>query len=451
MPRRMAAIAAISFGTALAVIDGSIVFVALPTIAHDLQADNSSVVLVVTVYQLILVMTLLPLSSLGDIVGLKRLYLGGQILFAISTLLCFFAHSLPYLLIARAFQALGAGATLSVSTTLLRSIFPANQLGRGLAIHTLVIAVSSVIAPTLGGGILAIASWPWVFASAVPFALASLLLGRTLPDVPQREGDFDLLAAGMCVATFGLVMSGLESGVHGDSPVVSLFLVAVGILIGTIFVRRELKIDHPIMPVDLLGRPLLAMSAIGSFTAFLAQMTLLISLPFRLQHGYGFSPTEIGVMMAAYSFATMIVGPLAGILSDRYPAGLLGGFGMGVAVVALLSLAWLPDHLQYFDVAWRMAMCGAGFGLFLVPNARLFISTAPRHRAAAAGGLIPTIRLSGQTLGATVAAVLLAWGLGDGATPALVAAGLAGVAGLASLARLRPALRERDEAEISPI
>ncbi|WP_294329593.1 MFS transporter [uncultured Sphingomonas sp.] len=441
LPRRITAIAAVSFGTALVVIDGAIATVALPTIARDLHVDSSAAVAVVTVYQLVLVMLLLPFSGLGNRIGLKRLYQVGQIVFTVATILCFFAKSLPFLLIVRAAQAAGAAAALSVSSALVRQIYPAKQLGRGLGVNSVVVSVSSAIAPTLGGLVLAVGPWPWVFASAVPFAIASLLLGRSLPDLPRSKAPFDVLGAVLCAAMFGLVIGGLESAVHGDSPVVSAAVVLAGVAIGVIFVRREQGEAEPILPVDLLARPVLALSTIGAFTAFVATMTLLLALPFRLQHGYGFAPSEVGAVIAPWPLTTMFVAPLAGSLSDRYPAGALGGIGMVVAIAGLIALAFLPHDPSYLDIAWRMALTGAGFGMFLSPNARLIIGSAPVERAAAAGGLISTTRMVGQTTGATLVAALLAMGVGGGSTPALVAAGLALIAGICSLARLRPSVR----------
>lgn len=447
MPRRLIAIAAVSFGTALVVIDGAIATVALPTIASDLRVDSSAAVAVVTVYQLVLVMLLLPFSGLGNRVGLKRLYQGGQIVFTVATVLCFFAKSLPFLLIVRAAQAAGAAAALSVSSALVRQIYPPKQLGRGLGVNSVVVSVSSAIAPTLGGLVLAVGPWPWVFASAVPFAIASLLLGRALPDAPRSTAPFDVLGAVLCAAMFGLVIGGLESAVHGDSPVVSAAVVLAGVAIGIVFVRREQGEAEPILPVDLLARPVLALSTLGAFTAFVATMSLLLSLPFRLQHGYGFAPSEVGAVIAPWPLTTMFVAPLAGSLSDRYPAGALGGIGMAVAIAGLVSLAFLPQDPHYFDIAWRMSLTGAGFGMFLSPNARLIIGSAPVERAAAAGGLISTTRMVGQTTGATLVAALLATGVGAGMAPALVAAGLALIAGICSLARLRPSVRNPARAE----
>ncbi len=440
-PRRFLAIAAISAGTALTIIDGGIATVALPTIARDLHVDSSAVVTVVTVYQLILAMALLPFSGLGDRIGLKRMYQYGQLLFTVATLLCFFAKSLPFLLVVRAAQALGAAAALSVSSALIRSIYPAKQLGRGLGINSVVVTSSAALAPTIGGLVLAIAPWPWVFASAVPFAIASLAFGRALPDPVPRDEPFDVLGAVMCAAMIGLVIGGAESAVHGSSPVVSAAIVVTGIVIGWLFVRRERGETKPILPLDLLARPVLTLSVIGAYTAFIAQMTLLISTPFRLTHAYGFTAAEVGAVIAPWPLTNMVVAPLSGWLSDRYPAGVLGGIGMTVSITALLLLAFLPVDAGYFDIAWRMALCGSGFGMFLAPNARLIIGSAPRDRAAAAGGLVSTVRLVGQTTGATLVAALLAFGVGAGMTPPIVAAGFALIAGLCSVARLRPSVR----------
>jgi MFS transporter, DHA2 family, multidrug resistance protein len=448
-PRYFLGIAAISLGTVLSILDGQIAVVGLPTIARDLHVPGSSAVLVVTVYQLILVMTVLPFSALGSRVGLKKLYQGGQLVFAIATAACFFAHSLPVLLAVRALQSLGAAAALSVTSAMVRTIYRPSHLGRGLALNTLFATTAGAAAPALGGAILGVASWPWLFAAGVPFALLSLALGRFgLPDIPSRGGGYDTRGAIYCVFTFGLTISGMEALVHGAAPPVAAATLVAGLVLGVFFVRHELGQAAPIMPIDLLRQPVIALSGAGGLCAFVGSMLLLLSLPFRLQHGYGIGPARIGAMIAAWPMTMMVVAPVAGALSDKVPAGILGSIGMGIAIVALLLLAFLPAHPTYIDMAWRMALCGAGFGLFVSPNARLLIGSAPRHRTASAGGLTSTIRLIGQTLGATLLAALLALGLGEGPMPALIACGLAVIAGGLSLARLNPALRQPGKAEL---
>jgi DHA2 family multidrug resistance protein-like MFS transporter len=214
-------------------------------------------------------------------------------------------------------------------------------------------------------------------------------------------------------------------------------------VIGFLFVRRELESKSPILPVDLLGTRVIGLSVIGGLTAFIASAGLILSLPFWLQREFGYTPGQVGAVIAPLPLAMMVIGPLAGMLSDRVPAGLLGGIGMTVATTALLLIAYLPADASYFDIAWRMALSGTGFGLFLAPNARLIVGSAPLARAASAGGLVSTTRLTGQTLGATLVATLLAMNMG-GRTPALICAGLALIAGLCSIARLTPTPPKRE-------
>jgi DHA2 family multidrug resistance protein-like MFS transporter len=453
-PRRYFAVLALSCGTAMSVIDSSMPAVALPTLARDLNVPASSAVLLVTVYQLVLVMTVLPFSALGDRIGLRRLYQCGQLTFAATSLLFFFAKSLPFLLVVRGIQAVGAAAMLSVSSALVRSIYPADQLGRGVGVTIVVVSSAGALAPTVGGLILSVADWPWIFMAAAPLALISLWIGqKALPDTPPTPHDepYDVLAAVLCALTFGLVISGLESAVHGDSPVVSVAIIVAGVVIGFLFVRRELTEKKPILPVDLLAGRVMGLSVTGALMAFVASMTMVLSLPFRLQEVYGFTPGEVGAVISPWPLGAMLTAPLAGALSDRIPAGLLGGIGMTFATLALILIAYLPADATHLDIVWRMALAGAGFGLYLAPNARLIVGSAPRERAASAGGLVSTVRMTGQTLGATLAATLLAMNLGGGRAPALVAAGLALLAGLCSVARLEPVVRKPAADESGPL
>jgi DHA2 family multidrug resistance protein-like MFS transporter len=144
----------------------------------------------------------------------------------------------------------------------------------------------------------------------------------------------------------------------------------------------------------------------------------------------------VGAMITPWPLGMMVAAPIAGALSDRYPAGLLGGIGMAIATIGAVLLGFLPDDLSRWSLIWRMAVCGVGFGMFLVPNARLLIHAAPRARAASAGGLISTTRLLGETFGTTWLAVLFGMGMTSQWTPAMTAAALMMLAGILSIARL---------------
>lgn len=438
IPRRYVAVFALSAGTALAVIDGTIANVALPTIAHALHVPASQTAHVVTLYQLVLVMALLPLSALGDRIGHRRLYQSGQIIFVIATLACVFASSLPQLLVARALQGLGAAGALSVSSALIRTAYPARQLGRGLGINSMIVASAGALSPTLGGVILGLAPWQWVFAVPVPFALLSLAAGSiALPNPKTIPGRYDHVGALLSAATFALLILGLQDFAYGHRIPSGILKVVAGIAAAATLIRQQSRAERPILPLDLLHQGRLAVPVAGLLLAFMAQMILLVSLPFRLAHRFGFTPIEIGATLSLWPLTLIIVSPLAGMLSDRMSNRLLGGVGMAIATVGFAAIAFPPDHVSQLGASVRMAICGLGFGLFLSPNARTIIGVAPRARAAAAGGLMATTRLTGQALGASIAGGLLGFGAGDGAIPAGLAALVASLIGLACIGQAR--------------
>lgn len=436
LPRRWWAIAAISFGTAVLVLDGSIANVALPTMARDLGVTNSVITNVVTIYQLVLVMLLLPFSSLGDRIGHRKMYQYGQGVFMLASALCLLADNLPVLLLLRAFQAIGAAMALSVSAGMLRQIYPASRLGTGLGVNSVIVASSSALAPTLGGYIVSHAPWEWVFVAAAPLAIVSLLMGQALPDPLPQDRKTDWLSAGWSALTMLLLVGGIQIGTHGSVvPGVAISLLGVVSLVH--LVRRERQVANPVLPVDLLARPVIGLSVLAGMASFIAAGTLMLSLPFTLQVSLGYSPQEVGLLLLPFPLTMLVISPLAGWLSDRIAPTKLGVAGMAVAITGLLLLAFMPERPSEWGIAARLGFTALGFGLFFAPNTRLLISRAPRDRAAAAGGLMSTSRLFGQTLAAVIVGMLLAGGLGMGPVPMVVACALAVVAAVCSVTRYR--------------
>lgn len=436
LPRRWWAIVAISFGTSLLVIDGAIANVALPTIARDLGVSNSVVTNVVTVYQLVLVMLLLPFSSVGDRIGHRRFYQYGQALFMAASAACLFADSLALLLVLRAVQAIGAGMALSVSSAMLRQIYPANRLGTGLGVNSVIVASSAALAPTVGGYIVGHLLWQYVFVAAAPLAIVSLLLGQALPEPVARARKTDWISSAWSAFTMLLIIGGLQIGTHGNAPLgIALGVAGVFSVIGLI--RRERVNTAPVLPVDLMAKPVIGLSALAGMASFIAAGSLMLSLPFRLEVGMGYDPQTVGLLLLPFPLTMLVVSPLAGWMSDRVAATKLGVTGMSIAIVGLLLLAFMPDDPGKTGIALRLAFTAVGFGLFFAPNTRLLIGMAPRERAAAAGGLMSTSRMLGQTLAAVVVGILLASGLGMGPVPMVLACALAVVAALCSLARYR--------------
>jgi DHA2 family multidrug resistance protein-like MFS transporter len=438
LPQRYWAIAVVALGITLAVLDSAIANVALPTIARTLDATPAASIWVVNAYQLAITISLLPLASLGDRIGYRRIYLGGLALFTLASFGCALSGSLTALTVARVVQGFGAAGIMSVNTALVRIIYPPDQLGRGVSINASVVAISSVIGPTVASGVLAIAPWPWLFAINVPIGLAALAIGmRALPRNPGHREPYDFVSALMNALVFGLAITAVDGLGQGERrPYVIAELAAAGV-IGYFFVKRQLKQSAPLLPVDLMRIPVFALSIATSFCSFTAQMLTFVSLPFLLQNGFGMSQVETGFLMTPWPLVIVFVAPVAGMLADRYSAGLLGGIGLAILSAGLLLLATVGAHPEPFDIAWRMALCGLGFGLFQSPNNRQMLSSAPRARSGGASGMLGTARLSGQSLGAALVALVFGLAPQHGAIITLfMAAAFAAAAAVVSLMRL---------------
>ncbi|EER59047.1 major facilitator superfamily transporter, partial [Acidovorax delafieldii 2AN] len=177
-PARNRAMLVIILGITMAVLDGSIVNLALPGIARELNASAAHAIWVVNAYQIATLVMLLPLASLGERLGYRRVYFVGMALFAVSSVGAMLAHSLGTLIVARAAQGLGAAGIMSVNAALVRLTYPRAQLGRGLAVNSMVVALASVAGPSVAAAILSVASWPWLFALNLPLGVFTLWLGR---------------------------------------------------------------------------------------------------------------------------------------------------------------------------------------------------------------------------------------------------------------------------------
>lgn len=425
----------------ISVLGASLPNIALPKIGAELGVSPAASVWIVNGYQIIVTVTLLPFSSLGDIYGYRRVYGAGIVVFTLGSALCALAPDLETLVAARILQGLGSAGIMSVNTALVRAIFPRAQLGRGMGLNTMVVATSLALGPTTAAAILAVADWHWLFLANVPVGLAAIASLRFLPDTPRGSHRFDVQSAVLNAATLGLFIAGLDFVGHGAGAVWGVLLMLAAAGAGTVFVRRQATLSAPMLPVDLFRRPVFSLAVATSVCSYMGQTTAYVALPFLFVAG-GASAIGTGLLMTPWPVAVMFVSPIAGRLSDRVSAGLLGGVGLGLMTAGLAAIALLPEGASYWNVAWRMALTGAGFALFQTPNNRQLISSVPRERSGAGSGMISTSRLLGQTMGAaTVALVfgaLQARGVGVAAQGAVVvgACFVALATGL-SLARLR--------------
>jgi DHA2 family multidrug resistance protein-like MFS transporter len=427
-PRRSLAAAAILLSILVTVLDTSMINVALPAIAGDLGVAPASIIWLSNGYQLVVVATLISFASLAEIIGFRRVYLAGFALYVVASLACALAPTFPALIAARVLQGIGASAVMALTAGLIRYTYPGSQLGRAIGFNTLTVAFAGAIGPTLGSAILAFGPWPWLFAVNVPLGLAAIILGGlTLPETPRAHRRFDVAAAALAALAFGLLFLGADLALA--LPWVGAVLMAGGIAAGIALVRRDLTRPAPLLPLDLLRLPPVAVSVLASVCAFAAWSLSFVSLPFHFVSN-GHEQATTGFMMTPWPVALAIAAPLAGRLSDRLPTALLCMAGGGTLAIALALLIALPGTSPVVLLGLAVGLGGFGFGFFQTPNNRTMLSSAPKARSGGAGGMQATARLLGQTIGTTLTALIFQAGggpklaMGVGAGFAVAAAGI---------------------------
>jgi DHA2 family multidrug resistance protein-like MFS transporter len=434
---RFWAVVTVGLAIFMTVIDQMIVNVALPTIGAELHEPPSATVWIVNAYQVAIMLPLLPLASAGDIFGYRRVYLAGLALFGLASLGCALASSIEMLVFMRVIQGLGAAGVMSVNMALVRFIHPINRLGYGIGINAVIIAVSAAAGPTLASFILAIGSWPWLFAVKVPIAFLAYAVGLyVLPKTPRASHPFDVVSGLLSAVTFGVLIFFIDASAHDAPPLLLAGEFVLMASAGFVLFRRQIAMPLPLLPIDLLRLPIFALSVGTSICSFLSQTLAFIAIPFHMQ-AIGYSAVDTGLLMTPWPLATAVLAPIAGRLSDRYPAGLLGLIGLLAFAAGLTALVLLDERTGTLDIVWRMALAGAGFGLYQSPNNRTMQASAPRRRSGGASGMQAMARLLGQTVGAALTAFAFAR-FANGAVVAMwLAVGFAALGAIVSAIRLK--------------
>jgi DHA2 family multidrug resistance protein-like MFS transporter len=327
---------------------------------------------------------------------------------------------------------------MSVNTALVRFVYPSRMLGRGFGHNALVVATAFTLGPTIASGILAIGHWPWLFAINIPFGVLAILIGlKTLPPTPRAVHAFDFPGALLATGCLGLFILGIGSAAHKASPSLVATELIAAILLGWLLTRRHADHPAPMLPIDLFRRPVFALSAATAVCSFAVQGLAFVSLPFYFEDILQRTQVETGFFMTPWPLVVAIMAPIGGRLSDRHPAGILGGIGLALLGVGMVLLALLPASPSVANIVWRMAICGLGFGFFQTPNMKALMSSAPSGRSGGASSIVATARLTGQTTGAALAALCFGLAGRDGATLALtLGAGFAAVGSVMSFLRM---------------
>jgi len=382
----------------MSTLDGSILNIANPTIADNFKVTIDSVQWIVTIYMLVITATLMFWGKLGDQIGSERLYSLGFLLFAIGSLSCSLSFTLILLIIARAFQALGASMMMATGIGIVFNSFPPGERGKALGFTGSMVGIGNMTGPGLGG--LLVAAWGWksIFLINVPIGLTGYLLAsKYLPSQPSSKTtpDFDIPGTiTFALFAFTLVIS-LASGIK---PV----LLGISITLFALFIWLEKKNEKPMLDFALFKEKSFTYGNIMGLFAYSTQTFVAFLLPFYFENILHYSPTVSGLMMTIPPLSMAISAPLAGNLSDKIGPTRLTTASFILMIMAFLSLSSLDQQVNLPLIITGLLLLGVGNGCFGSPNNSAIMASIPSNKTGYTGGFISTIRNFSFSLGVAV-------------------------------------------------
>jgi len=403
-------------GTIMAVLDSSIVNVALPDMSGTLGASVSEITWVVTGYILANVIIMPIIALLSERYGRKRFYIFNVALFTVTSMLCGFARTLPLMVGFRILQGIGGGVLITVSQAILRETFPPEEQGLAMGLYGMGVVLAPAVGPTLGGWLTDQYSWPWIFFINVPIGILSILLVlRYIEDPPyMRRVKRPLDLPGLALMTMGLgaLQLMLEKGAEKDW-FESGMIVALGVTALTglaLFVWRELVTEHPAVDLSLSKNiPFTSATVLGGVLGMGLYGSLFI-LPLFLQRLLGYTAMASGLAMMPRSLTMAVIMPISGKLYNRIGARGLVASGLLVSAFSFYELSRLTTETSTGALLWPQVWQGVGFGLIFVALSTAALSTVERPRITAASGLYNVVRQIFGSVGIALAATQLSTG-----------------------------------------
>lgn len=408
---------AVSVGVFMSTLDGSIVNVALPTIARQFGAGVESLQWVVTSY-LLTITSLLPVwGKLADLWGRGKIYTWGFLGFIFGSALCSLAWDVVSLSLFRVVQGLGAAMLMANSMAIISEVYPPQERGKALGLVGTAVSLGSLTGPGLGGLLVGLLSWRSIFYVNVPIGIAGFLLGRRVlvqaDQTPTRRVPFDRIGAVLSVTgTLSLLLAlGNVSRLGWAHPLV-LGGFTLAVVLALQFIRVETRMQYPLIDLKLFRNPGVSFGMLAGLLSFIAPFFASFLVPQVSQNALGLSPQASGIIMTAMPVVMLIAGPVSGWLSDRTGPTVLTVAGMAVLAAGLFSLSLVGPGMGVADLAWRVGLLGLGMGLFQSPNNSAVLGSVSGPNRGVIGGLLATMRNLGMMVGVAVAATLFAGGLG---------------------------------------
>lgn len=402
-----------SISTFMATLDGSIVNIALPIMANEMGVTISSIQWVVTSYLLTISVLLLVWGKLSDIYGKKFIFSTGFVVFAVGSLCCSFSHTLPFLVASRILQAIGASAMMSLSQGIVTGVFAPNERGRALGFVGTMVALGSLVGPSLGGILVHSFGWPSIFIINVPIGLiGSILAFIIIPEIFERQSDtsFDFKGTAFFAVSILILFPGLlfvQEGVL--APVYIIPAIALSAAALFLFVQVERRSRNPLIDLQLFKIHEFSFGLSAAYLSFIAINSSLLFIPFYLQDLLKYSPLKAGLVISVYPITTAVVAPISGWLSDKITYRPLTIAGMCISTAALFMLAAINQSTPIIIVILLLILLGTGIAVFQSPNNSSIMGSVPRSQLGIAGGINALFRNLGLVSGTTFSVLIFSF------------------------------------------
>ncbi|HWQ71848.1 MAG TPA: MFS transporter, partial [Desulfitobacteriaceae bacterium] len=403
-------LANVALGTFMATLDASIVNVALPTLSLKFDVDLPILQWVVTAY-LLTISSLLPiLGKLADIIGRKRVYSSGLILFTLGSALCGLANNVWFLIGMRVLQAIGASMLMANNQAIIVANFPFNERGRALGLSGTMVALGSLTGPALGGILVGLVGWRSIFYINVPIGIIAYLSALIIlpADSPKHESvPFDykgsvLFSLGLISLLYAVNYS--EDAGWGSIEVLGTMFLGLFLLI--FFVLAEQRASQPIIDLAIYKNIPFLIGNLSAFLSFTGQFFYTILMPFYLQNILNYSTSQVGLLMTAYPLAMAVTAPIGGYASDKIgPVALTTG-GLLTIAGGMFYLLSVSAYSGFFQIIPGPILMGIGAGLFNSPNNSSVMSSVPKDKLGIAGGLNALVRNVGMIMGTTLSVTI---------------------------------------------
>jgi len=396
---------AIGLGILLGTIDASIVNVALPTLSTELEASFAAVQWVVLAYLLTVSTMSLGMGRLGDMLGKRRIYTVGFVVFTIGSVLAGLAPTVLWLIGFRVLQALGSSMIFALSMAIVTESFPPAERGRALGISGALVSMGIVLGPTLGGLIIQQWSWRWIFFVNLPIGIIGAVAAwRFVPDVPPPGRQrFDYPGAAVFFGALLTTMLGLSlAQTNGFRSVSVVGLLGLGLVGGVGFVAIERRVSQPMLDLRLFENRLLSINLITAWLTFFAISGIFLLFPFYLEDVLGFDPRAVGLLLAPAPVLLGLVAPISGTVSDRIGSRRVVVVGLGALVIAYGTMQLISVNSPWWIAIVVLGPVGLGMGIFQSPNNSAVMGAVPPHRLGVTAALLSITRNTGQLTGVAV-------------------------------------------------